>query len=440
MKCSNCGLESDIPEAFLVKKEWAGLVKRTYCPACREKIFIREQLFSILLVAVFLAVLDSFTFRHGAWSVTADMVFLIAVTYPVIAAHELAHASAGRLLGVRVFAVRVGYGRKLFSRRGFGISWEVNLWPFGGGTLMAAPPQSGNRARMFGAVLAGPAVHVLLLAATAVFQIVLLILQGWAGIQAAGVFHWTSLFLFLNLVLLAGNLLPTRSGGAAGQLGTDGWQLLHLLLQNPKEESNRSQAYFMMESRDASERDDNESALQWIERGMAAHPDQPLLILMRGTILLKIRRFAEARDAFLSLLSSDEAKDPYRKYILYNNVAYTDVLIRNPDLWPEADRYSGEALRQIGWEASVIGTRGAVLTEIGRMEEGILLLKQALAESREDSGKASNAFHLAVAEQRRGNEAESRRYLALTRKYDPYFYLLDYPGWGLPAAATPAGL
>ncbi len=121
-------------------------------------------------------------------------------------------------------------------------------------------------------------------------------------------------------------------------------------------------------------------------------------------------------------------------------MAYADVLIRNPDLWPEADRYSEEAIRQIGWETSVIGTRGAVLIETGRVEEGIRLLRQALAHNKEDSGKASDAFHLAVAEQRRGNEAESRRYLALTRKYDPNFYLLDSPGWELPAAATTSRL
>ncbi len=438
MKCGNCGLESDIQEAFLVKKRWAGLVKRAYCPACREKIFIREQLISILLIAAILAVLDAYTFRHGVWSVAADMTFLVLITYPVIAAHELAHALAGKLFGVRVFAVRIGFGRRIFSRRWGGTSWELYPWPFGGGSLMASPPQSGNRARIFGAVLAGPAVHVFLILMAAAFQIILLILQGWTGVRAAGLFHWTSLFLFLNLVILAGNLLPTSSAGATGQLSNDGWQLLHLLLQNPAEESARSQAYFIMESKYASERNDNESALRWIERGMAVHPDQPILQLMRGIVFIQLRRFTEARDAFRTLLSSYEAKDPYRKYILYNNIAYADVLLRNPELLPEADRYSEEAVRQIGWESSVIGTRGAVLIETGRVEEGIRLLQRALVDSREESGKASDAYHLAVAERRRGNEAESRRYLALTRKCDPNFYLLESPGWELPAAVTPS--
>jgi tetratricopeptide (TPR) repeat protein len=314
----------------------------------------------------------------------------------------------------------------------------MNLWPFGGGTLMVAPPQPGDRVCMFAAVLAGPAMHVFLILMAAAIQMIFLILQGWAGVHTMDLFHWTSLFLFANLILLLGNLLPTRSGGGAGQLHTDGWQLLHLLFQKPAEETSRSQAYFMMESREASERNDENSALRWIERGMAAHPDQPVLLLMRGIVFMKMRRFSEARDAFLALLSSEEAKDPYRKYILYNNVAYADVLLRNPDLLPEADRYSGEAIRQIGWESSVIGTRGAVLMETGRVEEGIHLLQKALADNREDSGKASDAFHLAVAEQRRGNEAESRRYLALARKYDPHYYLLDSPGWELPAAPMPS--
>ncbi len=440
MKCSHCGLESDLQDAFIKRKHWFGLVKRAYCPACWEKVFIREQLESIVIIAVFVAIVDAFTFRHGAWSVAADVLSLVVISYPIIVAHELAHALVGGVLGIRVFKIRIGHGPALFSRRGFGISWELNLWPFGGGTLMIAPPQPGNRARMFAAVLAGPVVHVVLLAAGSVFQTVLLTLEGWFGTQVAVMVNWTWIFLSLNLLLLIGNLLPTRSVGASGRLGTDGWELLHLLLQKPEEEKNWNLAYYWMEAMDSMERSDHAAALRWTEQGLRLHPEQPGLTVLRGNALIKLKRFAEARGIYAGVLPFKEAKEPVFRYTLYNNIAFADILLKDPQWLPEADQYSAEALRHIGWSPAIIGTRGAVLVEMGRPDEGIRLLLQAMAKEINTSDKASDAFHLAVAERWRGNDAESRRYLALARKYDPNFFLLDSPGWEWPAAATSSGL
>lgn len=429
MKCTRCGLESDIREAFVVRKRWAGLAARTLCPACRENQFILEQIYSIAIVMILIALLDALTFQRGVVKVTADMLFIILISYPVIAAHELAHAAAGKALGVRIFRVAVGYGRILFSWRWAGIDWELHLWPFGGGTQMAYPPrQSGSRARFFGAVLAGPAMHVLLIAAAGVLPMILLILQGWFGVRAVDLLHWATLFSFINLVLLFSNLWPAKSGSAGGQPGTDGWQLLHLLLQKPEEQENRALAYYWLESMALLERNDDSGALRWIDQGLALNPEQPILRGLRGNALLKLKRFAEAREVYLELLSVESVKEPAFKHMVYNNIAYADILLQDPELLPEADRFSEEALRQIGWSSAVIGTRGAVLVEMGRLEDGIRFLKDALEKSRENGGKASNAYHLAVAERKRGNESESRRYLQLTRKYNPQYFLLDESG------------
>ncbi|MGB7538308.1 MAG: site-2 protease family protein [Anaerolineales bacterium] len=418
----------------MVRKRWAGLVKRAYCPGCWQKNFIREQLFSVVLIALVVAVLDAFTYNRGVVKVAADMLFLVLINYPVIAAHELAHTAAGNALGVRVFRVIIGNGKMLFSRRFSGIDWEVRLWPFGGGTVMASPPQPGSSARFFGAVLAGPVMHGVLIGAAVMLQVFLLILQGWFRFNAVDLLHWTSLFLFLNIALLVQNLLPVKSGMASGQHGTDGFQMLHLLFQKPEEAVNRNQAYYALEAMDASARNDAAAALRWLEQGLALQPQQPSLRILQGNAFIKLKRFAEARSVYAALLSSEEAKQPYLKHLLYNNLAYTDLLIRDPEMLPEADRYSSEAFRQIGWEPAIIGTRGAVLVEMGRLEEGIGLLKDAMRKHPDDFGKASDTYHLALAEKRRGNEAESRRYLELTRKYDPNFYLLDTPLTELPAA------
>ncbi len=425
MRCSRCGVESEIEQAFTVRKTWAGLVTRTYCPLCWEKVYIRGQLFSVAGMVLLVAMLDTLYFGRGVEKVLLDFLFLALINFPLVVAHELAHTAAGLLLGIRIFRVMIGYGRVLTSGRMFGITWELRVWPFGAGTLMASPPQSGSRWRMFGAILAGPALHAVLLGAAVVFQFLLLILQGWFGVKAAALINGTGLFIFYNLVLLIFNAIPMRAGVPFGQTGTDGLQMLQQAFLKPKQQELQFQSYYVMEALDAGERNDMDAARRWIEQGLARFPEQPALRISQGVNWVKQKKFPEAREVFLSLLPSEEAKKPFFKNLMLNNIAYADILMRDPELLPEADRYSAEAFRQLRWEPSIIGTRGAVLVEMNRLEEGIGLLKEALEKQKDASGKASDAYHIAVAEGRRGNVEESRRYFELARKYDPNLYLFE---------------
>ncbi len=65
------------------------------------------------------------------------------------------------------------------------------------------------------------------------------------------------------------------------------------------------------------------------------------------------------------------------------------------------------------------------MVETGKLEEGVSLLKQAMAKHTENSSKAINAVYLAIAEDRLGNAAESQRYAALARQLDPKSKLLE---------------
>jgi hypothetical protein len=117
------------------------------------------------------------------------------------------------------------------------------------------------------------------------------------------------------------------------------------------------------------------------------------------------------------------------RLLMLNNVAYADALLGEPDLLPEADEYSREALKHLAWHASVKGTRGTVLVERGQLEAGIALLKEALQEHTEPENKALNACHLAVAEQKRRDFKAAAEYWELARMLD-----MDCPL--LPAACV----
>jgi hypothetical protein len=424
MKCSRCGVESDIPGVFLVRKQLGGLISRTCCPACREPEFLRGQLTSVAAAALLLAGLDALMLGRGMQRLFLDFAFLFLVNIPLLAVHELAHAAAARLLGVRVFRVHFGYGRLLFSRRLFGIVWEVRLWPLGGGTLMSSPPQDRRRARLFGAVLAGPVMHFLLIFLTVGFQMILLALGGWYGAGVLQLYSWSRLFFIFNVIALIVNLIPVKTRVPFGQVGTDGWQLLHLAFSTPAQMDARLLSYYQLEYQDASERKDVDAALNWVNQGLARFPDDPNLRNSLAVAQMKRRRFAESRQIFRELLSSPEARNPLFEHLMFNNLAYADILLKDPELLPEADDCSQRALRQLGWEPSIIGTRGAVLVELGRIGEGIALLKKALARHTDAFSRASAAYHIAVGEGRWGNAAESRKYMEMARRFDPEFFLL----------------
>jgi tetratricopeptide (TPR) repeat protein len=425
MKCSRCKLESDIGEAFTVRKRWFGLATNSYCPACWEKISGRNQVFTVAALIASVITLDILMFNRGLGYILIDILIMGLINVFLVAAHESAHAFVGKLLGVRVFAVKLGYGRRLFTRRAFGITWELHEWLTGGSTVMASPPGEGSRGRLFGAILAGPAVHGALLAAAVVLQVFLLALQGWFGVDARLPLHALSLFLYFNLILLIFNLIPTKTEFSAGRAGSDGWHLLNLGFLKPADAEALDQMYYLMEIRDALSRNEYAAADRFIGEGLARFPDLPALHEYQGTALLGQRQFPEAREAYRSVLSSEEAGKPLHRRILLTNIACADVLLRDPNLLPEADRYSKEAYQNMGWDPVVVGTRGAVLVNMGCLEEGIRLLRRSMTGRKDSTGKALDAYHLALAEHRRGNAKESRRYCQLVRKYDPDFFLLD---------------
>jgi len=113
-------------------------------------------------------------------------------------------------------------------------------------------------------------------------------------------------------------------------------------------------------------------------------------------------------------------------FLLLENIAYTNILINRVDLLQEAAIYSAEAYQNAPWEPAIIGTRGAVLVELGQLDEGIMLLKVAMAKHSSAQGKAANACHAAIGESRRGNVSESQHYFHIARSLDPQCYLLEY--------------
>lgn len=126
----------------------------------------------------------------------------------------------------------------------------------------------------------------------------------------------------------------------------------------------------------------------------------------------------------MNLLQEKEC-DNNRRAVYLNNVAYADILIGEHSLLEEADKCSGQAYQSCSWVAAIQGTRGMVLIERGKLNEGILLLKKAIEGSENPRDKAINAAYIAIGEKRRGNKVLAQQYFETASCLDSECILLE---------------
>jgi tetratricopeptide (TPR) repeat protein len=415
MKCNRCGLQSDVEQAFSTEKS---LLLRTkhYCPDCtvrRHAFFLMTEILvfggcGLLLYALSPASSIAVLYLNGA---------LVVLLLPIlILIHELAHAAVGKLVRLRVFGIAVGIGRTVWQGRFRDIEWAVNMVPVAGITAIGARPMPHIRGRIFLVYLAGPTSHILL-ALACHFAIQLLPISE----LAEGLLR---VLIFANLFLAVVNLLPRKAAGITGAQGSDGW---HLLRTPSLPEAELTKQYVSSYAADAIRAytdHDFDKAQVWLDKALALDSGSAIARNVQGILLMARREYAVSRETFLQLIATPEGNEPGLHYILLNNVAYLNALLRDPALLPEADQLSAETVKHLPWLPAVLGTRGAVLVELGRLDEGIALLKKAMSLHVDKQGKALNACHVALGEIRRGNPVDAQKYLVTARALDPRCFLL----------------
>lgn len=415
MKCDRCGLQSDVEEAFSIERR---LLRRPrhFCPDCTVKRYMR-----IFIAEIGLLVASGFLlFVINPSSSTAIFyleisLFLVLMT-PLIVMHELAHAIVAGLVGLRIFGIVIGMGRPIWQGKFLGMDWVINILPISGITMVGARPVPHIRSKLFLIHLAGPSSHILVaLVCQLALQTVLL--PEWT-------FYFLRVLVYANVMLAAVNLFPRKVALPTGMQGSDGWQLLRTPFMTQSELTHQYVGCLAGDAMQAYAANDLDAARMWVEEALALDAGSGVARNILGIILMARREYEAARETFVGLLGSEAGKEPGLHYLLLNNIAYLNALLRDPALLPQADQFSAEALQHLPWVPAVTGTRGTVLVELGRLEEGIALLKKSMALHAEKQGKALNACHIAFGEMRRGDLNAARAHLAIARTLDRQCFLL----------------
>jgi tetratricopeptide (TPR) repeat protein len=333
----------------------------------------------------------------------------------------------------QVFKIYVGSGKALFTVRFFGFGVEFRAIPIGG--LVEATHRNIERLRVkeFAFVVAGPFVNLLLAAAVWPF---LDAEQLWSFRPMAKGLQYGLTFFYANLAMLVLNLWPHNAVTMFGALPSDGTRLFFTFLLSHEKRELLHAMNFAMEASVCHKRGDYEGARSWAERGLALYPDNETLLIWDGTIGLERMEYEKARECFLKLLHRD-SKQPLMRPLMLNNIAYTNALLGGDELLKEADEFSQQAMTAVSWMPAVRGTRGTVLAAMGRFEEALTMLHEAMAQAESVNHKASNACMIAMAESRRGNFVVARNYLEEARKLEPRCSLLPRAETVLREASLP---
>jgi tetratricopeptide (TPR) repeat protein len=407
-----------VEEAFSTEKRFLGK-PRHFCPDCTVKRKARSFLRDLVIIVgcgLFIYALSPSSSTAKAIVLHTSLILLFLI--PLIVIHELTHAGVAKLVGLRVFGIMIGIGKTIWSGKFLGTDWTINLLPLGGITLVGTRPVALIRPKLFLIYLAGPASHM---------------------IMAVGFFLWQqtlSIFTFgyqvlmslvlANIVLAVTNLVPFKISLTTGMQGTDGWHLLRVPFLGQAELTKRYVGYFAGEALQAYASNDLKEARKWVNQAFAFDRNSGIARNILGIIQMAAGEHKAARETFLQILETEEAKEPGLHYVLLNNVAYLDALLRDEALLTEADDYSLQAFQHLPWIPAVMGTRGTVLVELGQFEAGIDLLKRSMSLNVDKQSKALNACHIAVGEFRRGNPGVARKFLATAKTLDPNCFLVPY--------------
>lgn len=417
-KCSDCGTVTTIEQSFKKVRQSFGRKPKLYCPYCwqkRQNVYFVKSLIVLTVVGIAFICMDS---NHFLGWLSLNIVLINLFIILLIIPHEIGHAVAGQLLGMRLFRIIVGFGKTLFTVKIFGWLWEFKAIPLIGMTIIANKSRHRYRLKQFIVILSGPLANVL----------VMIILLKTFSVDFAYNDFVSKLTLILNFfiantIVLFGNLWPKNIQTIYGNLPSDGLSLFTTINLSQSKIDERLALFYALEGGEQLIQKQWKSAKQWYEMGLNEFPNNPICLNDMAILALKTGNFNIAKVIFEKLVQYNKIEQQL-KILIKNNLAYTYAILGKEELLVEADRLSKEVYDSAPWVSMFKGTRGVVLIELDKLNEGLAVLREAMAIEDMPENKASLACYIAIGESRKTNIRVGRKYLSEAKQLDSDCYLI----------------
>jgi hypothetical protein len=373
------------------------VVARTEAKSGRAKA--RRIPWALLAIVAYFAVASVI----GTWGSHQDLwvpfsILLLFLGFiPGLFFHEFGHLWCGRLLSIQMYLLSVGVGPLLFRGRIGDTRLEVRALPLSG-FVAVYPELVVRKYRVALFLLSGVLGNIALIALLAAIEVSGIV--PWPAVQAIGP------LVFAQLYFIVVNLLPLRARIDGRHVATDGLQLLQLLRGPSRGLTQYGLAYAGL-------------------LGRYGAPVRPATTAASARVMYQISRLdrwddadarRDRRESLLRELASG-ALSREEVMLVLDGLITDGLLSDDPAVRPHLDEWSLRATKLGPDIATLVGSRGAVLVELGRYDEGKALLAPIVeAERTEPLDALLSLIFLARAEHACGDDAAARRYAASARQ------------------------
>jgi len=313
-----------------------------------------------------------------------NLLVLIAFIYLDIYIHEFGHVIAAKLVGIGVNGVIIGNGKELSRKTLFGIPLVITNNFVGGFTIMGSIERKLLKLRFAFFIAGGVLLQSLLIASCAV----LLGTKDWTYLYANGT-SVTTMFVISNLLLIATNLFPRHINVCGIRMPNDGLRLLKAPFLKEQDIHELLFADRIFKANELFAKKEYRAAATAYEKCIEECPSLPILRLNLSVALLKLFNLEKAETMLLQL--SREAGIDKVSCLIYNNLAWINLLYYTDEAIEKADDFSKKAFELNSKVNAIIGTRGSVLIALGRFNEGIELLSRITNIRKEIDTRTNNA-------------------------------------------------
>jgi Zn-dependent protease len=370
---------------------------------------------SLLLGGLFIALATWFILEHRIPMAVIAGAFLVSYLASVIL-HELGHAAAAIAAGGAVNYITLGRhvkDRKPWRIRFLGLRWYLYGLPASGAVHLAFYSTRRYRLRQCFVIAMGPAVNLALLVLGCV------VMPGFhedadGGLDLGGGFVFG--LILANGYLLLGSAWPRRVTGMGRITANDGllfWRTLQYSDDEVRQFVEHAVSTRELRSTTAEAED------MTLEELLASHERDPGNIAYLWYLANALHENDDPRypDFALKLLDLPNLTPKARVSTI--DIYLTWQLQHGSPAQPDvADRLSRQ-LVELDDCTSTRGTRGSVLVDLGRLEEGKAMLQEVLARTNGPIEKSYSNIFLALAAKAEGDEARARELAQAARKADP---------------------
>jgi len=375
----------------------------------------------------------------GLWTWLATLLSFVGVWIASVFAHELGHVAAAFAVRLTPFLLLVGGGPSLLRVEMFGVAINIGGLPGGGLTRFVAARQlRWIKWRLLVTYAAGPLVSIALLNAG-----LLIAPRPWAELSAgrAGLVMPAIALVWVNGWLLFTSAVPVSAESDLSHPRNDLLQILGLPWRS---DDSMNQLTLAMSSVPLSRlliQRKYQAAFVEARSRLAHDPDDWGVRLLLAEMLIHARRYEESSAEYATLLETPgfmAAKLPVLAVALVsNNCAWANVMLDDPQALKLADAASAKAIDLAANSPSVLGTRGLVLVETGKVKAGRKLLTRSLKLHRQTAARATILASLALASARQGRLDDARRLFKRASAMDSGCELLPRVQRALETSPTP---